>query len=64
MSSAQIRKVASTCTTLTNERLREEKAAEKGTKKTKAQKTKTALVGAGGKDSDRLDTKTYDDFDE
>ena len=64
MSSEQARKVASTCTTLTNEKLREEKAAEKGVKKTKAQKTKTTLVGAGGKDSDRLDTKTYDDFEE
>lgn len=62
MSSEQIRKVASTCTTLTNEKLREEKVAEKGGKKTKAQKTKTTLVGAGGKDSDRIDTKTYDDF--
>ena len=64
MGSEQIRKVASTCTTLTNEKLREEKAAEKGVKKTKAQKTKTTLVGARGKDSDRLDTKTYDDFGE
>lgn len=62
MSSEQIRKVASTCTTMTNEKLREEKAAEKGIKKTKAQKTKTTLVGAGGKDSDRLDMKAYDDF--
>ncbi|RPB24843.1 translation initiation factor eIF3 subunit [Terfezia boudieri ATCC MYA-4762] len=64
MSSEQIRKVASTCTTLTNEKLRDEKAAEKGVKKTKAQKTKTTLVGVGGKDNNRLDLKTYDDFDE
>ncbi|KAF8426374.1 eukaryotic translation initiation factor 3 subunit J [Tirmania nivea] len=62
MSSEQIRKVASMCTTLTNEKLREEKAAEKGVKKTKAQKTKTTLVGVGGKDNDRLDMKSYDDF--
>lgn len=64
MNSEQIRKVASICTSLANEKLREEKAAEKGVKKTKAQKTKTTLVGAGGKDSDRIDTKTYDDFDD
>jgi len=64
MSSEQIRKVASTCTTLTNEKLREEKAAEKGGKKTKAQKTKTVLVGAGGKANEELDTKTYDEFEE
>ena len=64
MGSEQIRKVASVCTALTNEKLREEKAAEKGVKKTKAQKTKTTLAGAGGKDSDKLDMKAYDDFGE
>ncbi|KAF8467674.1 translation initiation factor eIF3 subunit-domain-containing protein [Kalaharituber pfeilii] len=61
MSSEHIRKVASTCTTLANEKLKEEKAAEKGTKKTKGSK-KTSLVGAAGKDNDKLDTKTYEDF--
>ncbi|KAI1645515.1 translation initiation factor eIF3 subunit [Daldinia loculata] len=42
--SDQIKKVASTLTTLSNEKMKEEKAAEKGGKKTKAQKTKTTLV--------------------
>ncbi|KAF2857774.1 translation initiation factor eIF3 subunit [Piedraia hortae CBS 480.64] len=43
MSSEQIKKVASALTTLSNEKMREEKAAEKGGKKTKAAKTKTTL---------------------
>ncbi|KAI1373206.1 translation initiation factor eIF3 subunit [Hypoxylon crocopeplum] len=42
--SDQIKKIASTLTTLSNEKMKEEKAAEKGGKKTKAQKTKTTLV--------------------
>ena len=62
MRSEQIRTVASICTTLTNEKLREEKAAEKGGKKTTKGSKKTSLVGTAGKDSDRIDTMTYDDF--
>jgi len=42
--SDQVKKIASTLTALSNEKLREEKAAEKGGKKSKAQKTKTSLV--------------------
>ncbi|KAH8675464.1 eukaryotic translation initiation factor 3 subunit J [Xylariales sp. PMI_506] len=42
--SDQIKKIASTLTTLGNEKMKEEKAAEKGGKKSKAQKTKTSLV--------------------
>jgi len=54
--------VATTCTTLLNEKLREEKAADKPGRKSKAQKTKTTLVGAVGKDSEKIDTKTYEEF--
>lgn len=42
--SEQIKKLASALTALGNEKMREEKAAEKGGKKTKAAKTKTSLV--------------------
>ena len=42
--SEQIKKVASALTTLSNEKMKEEKAADKAGKKSKAQKTKTSLV--------------------
>ncbi|CAJ2501162.1 Uu.00g040150.m01.CDS01 [Anthostomella pinea] len=42
--SDQIKKIASALTAFGNEKMKEEKAAEKGGKKTKAQKTKTQLV--------------------
>lgn len=42
--SDQIKKIGSALTTLSNEKLKEEKAADKTGKKTKAQKTKTQLV--------------------
>ncbi|KAI0460149.1 translation initiation factor eIF3 subunit [Xylaria acuta] len=42
--SDQIKKIGSTLTALSNEKMKEEKAADKGGKKTKAQKTKTQLV--------------------
>lgn len=42
--SDQIKKISSTLTALSNEKLKEEKAADKGGKKSKAQKTKTSLV--------------------
>lgn len=42
--SDQIKKIGSALMVFSNEKLKEEKAAEKGGKKTKAQKTKTQLV--------------------
>lgn len=59
--SDQIKKIASTLTTLGNEKLKEEKAAEKGGKKSKAQKTKVALSGARNV---AADVNAYDDFGE
>jgi translation initiation factor 3 subunit J len=63
--SDQIKKIASGLTTLSNEKMKEEKAAEKGGKKSKAAKTKSALV-ASRDVSSRADTTIYgnDDFDE
>jgi len=61
--SDQIKKIASGLTTLSNERMKEEKAAEKGGKKSKAAKTKTALV-ASRNVSAKADTNAYDDFDD
>ncbi|KAL1304966.1 hypothetical protein AAFC00_003873 [Neodothiora populina] len=58
--SDQIKKIASGLTTLSNEKMKEEKAAEKGGKKTKAAKTKTSLAGGRGM-ADRVDTAAYDD---
>lgn len=61
MPSDQIKKVASALTTLSNEKLKEEKA-QQGGKKTKAAKTKTTL--AIGRGPAAQDTNTYgeDDF--
>lgn len=56
--SDQIKKAASTLTVLGNDKLREEKAAEKGGKKSKAAKTKTSL--AVGRPN-TVDTGAYDD---
>ncbi|KAI1266755.1 translation initiation factor eIF3 subunit [Xylariaceae sp. FL1019] len=56
--SDQIKKIASTLTALGNEKMKEEKAADKGGKKTKAQKTKTQLVAAR---ANTTDTATYED---
>ncbi|XDG06934.1 hypothetical protein ABKA04_006549 [Annulohypoxylon sp. FPYF3050] len=56
--SDQIKKVASTLTALGNEKMKEEKAADKGGKKTKAQKTKTTLVTSR---ANTADVGTYDD---
>lgn len=61
--SDQIKKIASTLTALSNEKLKEEKAAEKGGKKSKAQKTKVALV-ASRNTTTTADTNAYDDFGE
>jgi translation initiation factor 3 subunit J len=58
--SDQIKKIASGLTALSNERLKEEKAAEKGGKKSKAQKTKVTL-SAGRNVAIAADTNAYDD---
>ena len=56
--STEIKKVASAMTAASNEKLREEKAADKGSKKTKAAKTKTSLVTSRGGGS-RADITAY-----
>ena len=58
--SDQIKKIASGLTALSNEKMKEEKAADKTGKKSKAQKTKVALV-ANRNASTAVDTSTYDD---
>lgn len=58
--SDQIKKIASGLTTLSNEKMKEEKAAEKGGKKSKAAKTK-ATLNANRDVSHRADTTAYDD---
>ncbi|KAA6407405.1 MAG: translation initiation factor eIF3 subunit [Lasallia pustulata] len=58
--SDQIKKIASGLTALSNEKMKEEKAAEKGGKKTKAAKTKATLV-ANRDASARADTNAYED---
>ncbi|KAH7034854.1 eukaryotic translation initiation factor 3 subunit J [Microdochium trichocladiopsis] len=58
--SDQIKKIASTLTALSNEKMREEKAADKSGKKTKAQKTKTTLVTAR---ANTQDTANYENED-
>lgn len=57
--SDQIKKIASTLTALSNEKMKEEKAAEKGGKKSKAQKTKVTLVAS--RNAVGPDTRAYDD---
>jgi translation initiation factor 3 subunit J len=61
----QIKKISSGLTTLSNEKMKEEKLAEKGGKKSKAAKTKASLVATRDV-SYKADTATYgnDDFDE
>lgn len=62
--SDQIKKVSSGLTTLSNEKMKEEKAAEKTGKKSKAAKTKTSL-NATRDVAYKADTATYDeDFGE
>ena len=58
--SDQIKKIASGLTTLSNEKMKEEKAAEKGGKKSKAAKSKTTLVATRDV-STRADLTAYDD---
>lgn len=58
--SGEIKKISSVLATLSNEKMKEEKAAEKGGKKTKAAKTKASLV-ASRDTSYKADTTSYDD---
>ena len=60
LNSEQVKKVAGVLNTLGNEKMKEEKAAEKGGKKSKAAKTKVAL-NASRDVSSRADTLAYDD---
>lgn len=60
LSSDQMKKVSSTLTAMSNEKLKEEKAADKGGKKTKAAKTKASL-SASRDISNKADTTAYDD---
>lgn len=60
MTSEQIKKVSSGLTALSNEKLKEEKAADKGGKKTKAAKNKTSL-NANRNVGSMADTAAYDD---
>lgn len=59
--SDQIKKIASSLTALSNEKLKEEKAADKGGKKSKAQKTKATLV-ASRNAATAVDVNAYDDY--
>lgn len=56
--SDQVKKVSSALTTLSNEKMKAEKASEKGGKKTKAAKTKTSLVASR---PTTVDTNTYEE---
>jgi translation initiation factor 3 subunit J len=59
--SDQIKKVASSLTALSNEKMREERAADKGGKKSKAAKSKTTLNTQ--RDFTKVDTNTYEEED-
>jgi len=61
--SDQIKKIASGLTTLSNEKMKEEKLAEKGGKKSKAAKSKATLV-ANRDTSFKADTTSYADADD
>lgn len=58
--SEQIKKLASTLTTLANEKMKEEKVRDGMGKKTKAAKTKTTLNATRG-GAGKVDTNAYDD---
>ncbi|KAI9681665.1 MAG: Translation initiation factor 3 subunit J component [Trizodia sp. TS-e1964] len=62
LASDQIKKIASGLTALSNEKLKEEKLAERGGKKSKAAKGKVALVASRDTIS-RADVTSYDDND-
>lgn len=61
LSSEQVKKVASGLTALANEKMKEEKAADKGGKKTKAAKTKTTLNASRGVGDKGADLEAYND---
>ncbi|KAI9767601.1 MAG: Translation initiation factor 3 subunit J component [Geoglossum simile] len=64
LQSSEIKAIASKLTTLSNEKMKEEKLAEKGGKKSKAAKTKTSLV-ASRDESFKADTTSYEnEYDE
>jgi len=56
--SAEMKKIASALTTASNEKMREERAADKGNKKTKAAKTKISLNAAR---ENQIDNNNYED---
>ncbi|OJJ47462.1 hypothetical protein ASPZODRAFT_130935 [Penicilliopsis zonata CBS 506.65] len=56
--SGEIKKVASALTTLSNEKMKEERQADKGSKKSKAAKTKVSLVTSR---DNKIDNTSYDD---
>lgn len=60
--SEQIKKIASGLATLSNEKMKEEKSAEKGGKKSKAAKSKATLV-ANRDTSLKADTTSYGDLE-
>lgn len=56
--SQEIKKIASALTTASNEKMREERTADKGNKKTKAAKTKVSLVASR---DNQVDNNSYGD---
>lgn len=60
LTSEQVKKIASVLSTMSNEKMKEEKAAEKSGKKTKAAKTKTSL-SANRDIASRADLTAYED---
>ncbi|KAJ5157511.1 Eukaryotic translation initiation factor 3 subunit J [Penicillium canariense] len=58
--SSDIKKIASALTTASNEKMREERAADKGSKKTKAAKTKVSLVASR---DNQMDNTSYGEDD-
>ncbi|GES60648.1 eukaryotic translation initiation factor 3 subunit J [Aspergillus terreus] len=59
LNSGDVKKIASALTTMSNEKMREERAADKGNKKSKAAKTKVSLVTSR---ENKIDA-SYDDDD-
>ncbi|KAK5203767.1 Translation initiation factor 3 subunit J component [Exophiala xenobiotica] len=59
--SSEIKKAASALTALSNEKLKEEKAQEKGGKKSKAAKTKSSLAATRDMGRGMADTTSYED---
>ncbi|KAL5363795.1 eukaryotic translation initiation factor 3 subunit J [Aspergillus floccosus] len=59
LNSGDVKKIASALTTMSNEKMREERAADKGNKKSKAAKTKVSLVTSR---ENKIDA-SYDDGD-